>query len=263
MRVLPLFLLAGCARLGDVPDEFVESAYLQNLDTNGFVAVAGAIGGDAILVWTTPDGNTGAMPVSVSGGAVGVIFEATADLDPNADVTLDLSDADEGLKVEDLLGTYHGSGWNFTLGLGGAGHNLKNGSGVVLNDEHFTAGFGIEGGWEWLRVREGGHEDGLDDDWTDDTGEPEETGDTDDTDDTEDTGPDTNIPDTGFDPPSGGSCDRGNGCNNNGCDIDLGLDDACGCSSVGMIHAPILASMLLAIRRRRHHTPTAVPPAQT
>jgi uncharacterized protein (TIGR03382 family) len=229
-------LLIGCAPLGDPADDFVESATLVNLDTNHLVVLTGPVGGDAILVYTTPDGRTGSLPVGVNGGAIGVLFAMSADLNMNDDVPLDLSDADEDLQVRDLLGTYGGSSWNVTLGFGGAGNRLKNGHGVRLSDEHFTVGVGMEVGLEWLRIREGGHEDGLDDDWTDDTAD-DTSGDTD-ASDTDVPPPDTSDDVDTSDPPPSSS----------GCDCE---GDACGCASGGMLPAPFGFTAVLALLRRR------------
>lgn len=246
MRHLGLLALVGCAPLGDPADDFVESATLVNLDTNSFVVVTGPVGGDAILVYTTPDGRTGDLPVGVNGGALGLVFAMSADLNMNDDVALDLSDADEDLQVRDLLGTYGGTGWNVTMGLGGAGSRLKNGHGVVMSDEHFTVGAGVEAGLQWLRIREGGHEDGLDDDWTTDTDTGADSGAT-------ETGPggdtDTTPIDTGT-PPTSGGCDGGSdsgGCDGGGC----AGGEACGCMSGGMLPAPFGFSAVLALLRRR------------
>lgn len=126
-HLLPLVLFAvACAPLGEVPDVRVASATLVNLDTNTIAVLAGPTMGDALLVYTTPDGDTGSIPVSVSGGTVGVVFEMAADLQPGSDVRLDLSQADEDLRLDDLLGVYRGSGWGLTLGFGGSGMRLRN-----------------------------------------------------------------------------------------------------------------------------------------
>jgi len=175
MRTLiPLVLFAAaCAPRGEVPDVRVASATLVNLDSNTVAVLAGASAGDALLVYTTTDGSSGAIPVAVTGGTVGAVVEIDVDLNPGSDVPLDLSDADPDLTLDDLFGTYRGSTWGLTLGFGGAGMTLRNKHGVRLSDVHWTAGVGIYGGFEWLRIRRGGDE-GQDDDTgvIDDSGVP-------------------------------------------------------------------------------------------
>lgn len=247
MRHLVFLALLGCARVGDPADDPVESATLVNLDTNAMMVVGGPLFGDAILVYTMPGGGSRSLPVAVNGGALGLVLAMSADLNMNSDVALDLSDADDDLRVRDLLGTYVGTGWNLTMALGGSGNRLRNGHGVRLSDEHFTVGIGIEAGLEWLRVREGGNEDGLDDDWNPDSGL--DSGDTG----RGETGPvDTAPPvDTGG-PPSG--CDGGNSGSSGSSGCDGGCDgvDACGCMSGGMLPAPFgFVAVLTLLRRRR------------
>jgi hypothetical protein len=267
-RMLVLGALAGCAPLGDFEDEPIVGATLVDLDTNSAAVITGYVGGDALLVYERPDGSSGSFPVAVEGGLLGAVMSVTVDLNPNSNVALDLSEADEELTVRDLMGTYRGGGWNVTIGLGGSGHSLRNRSGVQLTDEHFTAGVGIETGFEWLRIHEGGSESGDDGfTWGNDTGP---FGDTDpdvdtDTGETDPSDTDTNPPDTSPDPIDTGS--SSGGCNGDdepedtstgggdggGSECSGGCDgsDACGCASVSIGGAPWWWALAVTFARRR------------
>lgn len=252
MRPLLTVLLAGCARIDDdAYDVPITSATLEDLDSNSFLLVVGPVVGDALLVYESAYGDAGALPVSVSGGGVGLAFDLSVDLQPGSDVPLDLSEADAGLTLRDLLGTYSGTAGGGGAIIGGAGQHMRNKAGVQIDDSYLTFGVGLQGSIRWVRIREGGGE-GVEVDTGPFVLPPVETADTGDS---ADTGParppaDTDAP-PADDGGGGGGCGDGDGCGGGGGGGGCGCGEACDSCSAGAAFLPFGVLFGTYLRRRR------------
>jgi len=187
--------------------------------------LGGVVDGDAFLGYTTTSGEQRSMPVHLGGPVVGLAFDMTVDPEWGPSLPLDFTEAEvDPVMLSDALGTFHGSTASFVMGFGIDTRELKNRHGIKFQEDHLAFGMGIMAGFQWVRIREGGSEQGEGDGIFDDTSTPpddsgDDSGGTDDTaiaDDTggaDDTGAndDTAVvtDDTGDDTASGG--DSGNG----------------------------------------------------
>jgi hypothetical protein len=149
----------GCKRpdLGALGHLEVVAAELHDIHLNSFGVIGGVVEGDAALVYTLPDGRTDWMSVALSGPQLGLVFDVTGDPEGHArPVYLDLTDAPSPTRLEHLVGTYRGTHGSLALGLGVGGHSLRNKHGVSFQETHFQLGAGIQGAFEWLKMRPGG-----------------------------------------------------------------------------------------------------------
>jgi hypothetical protein len=224
--ILAAAVAVGCApKLKTAEDEPITAAWLEYFDLSSIAMLGGVMDGDAYLGYTTLDGESHSLPVHLGGPVVGLAFDLTVDPEWGSSVPLDLTEAEvDPVMLSDALGTFHGSVASFTMGFGIDTRELKNKHGIRLQEDHLAFGMGIMAGFQWVRIREGGSEQGEEDDWIhlgigDDTAPPDDSdsGGTDDTalaDDSgasDDTAVVTDDSGTADDTGSSGNQDSGNG----------------------------------------------------
>ena len=221
--ILAAALAMGCApKLKTVEDEPISAAWLEYFDLSTIAMLGGVVDGDAFLAYTTTDGEQRSMPVHLGGPVVGIAFDMTVDPEWGPSIPLDFTEAEvDPVMLSDALGTFHGSTASFTMGFGIDTRELKNRHGIRLQEDHLAFGMGIMAGFQWVRIREGGSEQGEGDGiFDDDTSTPtddgaDDSGGTDDTAIVDDTGAsdDTAVAsdDTATADDTGSAGDSGNG----------------------------------------------------
>jgi hypothetical protein len=178
----------GCApKLRTAEDEPITAAWLEYFDLSSITMLGGVADGDAYLGYTTLDGEQRSLPVHLGGPVVGMVFDMTVDPEWGPSIPLDFTEAEvDPVMLSDALGTYKGSTLSFVMGAGIDTRTLKNRHGIRFQEDHFALGMGMMAGFQWVRIREGGNEQGEEDWVLDDTGPPsddsgDDSGDTDDT----------------------------------------------------------------------------------
>jgi MYXO-CTERM domain-containing protein len=252
----------GCGVDGGAWDhvEIVE-AWLDRFDLSALAVVGGTLQGDALLVFTEPDGNASSLPVHLGGGLFGAAVDFSADPEGHeGSVDIDLSAVDDP-TVGDVFGTYHGTGMAGAAMIGGSRRKMRNGHGASFREDHFVLGLALDASYQWVTIREGGNDgastyDGL---------LPTFTG----PDDSEDTGPSPD-PDTGAQDDTAAPAEASSGCNEGtepepeppassggggGCESDSG----CACSTGGTAAPLGLTGALLLLRLRRAGSAASTP----
>jgi hypothetical protein len=199
--ILAAAVAMGCApKLKTVEDEPITAAWLEYFDLSSIAMLGGVVDGDAFLGYTTASGEQRSMPVHLGGPVVGLAFDMTVDPEWGPSLPLDFTEAEvDPVMLSDALGTFHGSTASFVMGFGIDTRELKNRHGIKFQEDHLAFGMGIMAGFQWVRIREGGSEQGEEDGLFDDTSAPrddsgDDSGGTDDTAMADDTG---TIDDTG------------------------------------------------------------------
>ncbi len=256
-RWLPLLLL-GCAERGAWDDVPMDEARLEGFDLSSIAVVVGALDGDALLVFSGPEGD-GELPVHLGGPTLGVALDLSGDVEGHAGpVEIDLSGVDDP-TVGDALGTYFGTAASGAAIVGGSRRRMKNGRGASFREDHFQLGISLFVGMEWVTISPGGNEDET----TPPTVfAPIDSGHSGPTPPT--TTPPTTTPPTTTTPttpsttsPTGGTtgAGEGGGCGGDGaeggCGDGGGCDDASGCGCSHGALAPGLAWVGVLLRRRR------------
>ena len=207
--ILAAAVLIGCApKLQSVEDEPISAAWLEYFDLSSITMLGGVADGDAFLGYTTLDGEQRSLPVHLGGPVVGMAFDMTVDPEWGPSIPLDFTEAEvDPVMLSDALGTYKGSTASFVMGAGIDTRTLKNRHGIRFQEDHFAFGIGMMAGFQWVRIREGGSEQGEEDWITDDTSTP----------------PDDSADDSGgTDDTSGGSDDSGTSDDTGGAADDSG-----------------------------------------
>ena len=195
--ILAAAVLVGCApKLQTAEDEPISAAWLEYFDLSSIVMLGGVMDGDAYLGYTTVSGEQRSLPVHLGGPVVGLAFDMTVDPEWGPSIPLDFTEAEvDPVMLSDALGTYKGSAVSFVMGAGIDTRTLRNKHGIRFQEDHFAFGVGMMAGFQWVRIREGGSEQG-EEDWitiTDDTSAPpddsgDDSGGTDDTASADDSG---------------------------------------------------------------------------
>jgi hypothetical protein len=228
--ILASALLVGCApKLSSVEDEPISAAWLEHFDLSSIAVLGGVADGDAFLGYTTLDGTTRSLPVHLGGPIVGVVMDMTVDPEWGPSIPLDLSEAEvDPVMLSDALGTYKGAAASFAMGIGVSTRELRNRHGIGLQDDHLAFGVGIMGGFSWVRIREGGSEQG-EEDWitglSDDTNAPPDDSGGDDSGGTDDT---AIADDSGASDDSGTADDSATSADDSGGSDDSGASDDSG-----------------------------------
>jgi hypothetical protein len=246
---------AGCGVDGGAWDHVpIVEAWLDRFDLSALAVVAGTVQGDALLVFTEPDGNASSLPVHLGGGMIGAAMDLSVDPEGHeGSVDIDLSEVDAP-TVGDVLGTYHGTGAAGAALIGGSRRRMQNGHGASFREDHFVFGLALDASYQWVTIREGGN-DGAE---TDDGLFPTFTG----PDDTEDTAATQPSADTGAPHDSAAPAQQSSGCDEGtepepeprassggggGCEADSG----CACSTGGTAAPIAMTGALLLLRFRR------------
>ena len=178
--ILAAAMAMGCApKLQTVEDEPITAAWLEYFDLSSITMIGGVTDGDAFLGYTTADDVQRSMRVHLGGPAIGLAFDMTVDPEWGPSIPIDFTDAEvDPVMLSDALGTYHGSAAAFVMGAGIDTRELKNKHGLKFQEDHFAFGMGIMAGFEWVRIREGGSEQGENGLFGDDTSTlPDDSGD--------------------------------------------------------------------------------------
>jgi hypothetical protein len=184
----------GCApKLQTAEDEPITAAWLEYFDLSSIAMLGGVVDGDAFLGYTTTSGEQRSMPVHLGGPVVGLAFDMTSTRVGTVLAARLHGGEVDPVMLSDALGTFHGSTASFVMGFGIDTRELKNRHGIKFQEDHLAFGMGIMAGFQWVRIREGGSEQGEGDGIFDDTSTPpddsgDDSGGTDDTAFADDTG---------------------------------------------------------------------------
>jgi len=153
-------LLAACGPdLGPLADTPVAAAQLQDLDLSSLSVIGGVTAGDAVLVFSTPRGGAGSIPVALSGPQLGLALDLAVDPEGHEGaVELDVSDVDGNPTVGQLMGTYRGTKAGGAAVVGSSARRMRNRHGVSFRESHLQLGMSLFAGVEWLTVRPGGND---------------------------------------------------------------------------------------------------------
>lgn len=129
----------------------IASAWLEQFDRSTLALVGGGFDGDALLAWQGPYG-LGVTPVHVGGGTFGLVFAISIDPEGHDGVVpIDLTGVDAP-TVDDVFGTYQGTGVAAGLGAGVERSRVRNASGASFREDHFAVGLGLWAGIHWIRL---------------------------------------------------------------------------------------------------------------
>ncbi len=169
---------SGCAVDAGAWDHVrITEAWLDRFHLSSLSMVAGTLQGDALLVFTEPDGNASSIPVQLGGGVIGAAMDLTADPEGHdVPVVIQLGDV-ANPTVGDVFGTYHGTGMAGAVFVGKSNRRMRNGAGASFREDHFVVGLAVNVGYQWVTIREGGN-DGAFNGATSFTTPPGATGDT-------------------------------------------------------------------------------------
>lgn len=162
VRLLAIFSVlvaaAACGDAGPLADIDVTSASLSKLDWTNVDMVVGLTESDGVLTVVDTGGASHSVNVSISGPAVGFLFDigGSSSNDPNncliqnsGSLTLPKG---KQLKGSDLVGGYGGNEEAVGLVLNGTSHDLTNPAGVRLQGGALNFGMGLMVGFEWLSI---------------------------------------------------------------------------------------------------------------
>jgi len=154
-----VFAASGCAVDAGAWDHVrITEAWLDRFDLSSFSVVAGTLQGDALLVFTEPDGNASSIPVHLGGGVFGAAMDLTADPEGHeGPVVIHLGDVADP-TVGDVFGTYHGTGMAGAVFMGKSNRRMRNGAGASFREDHFVVGLAVNVGYQWVTIREGGND---------------------------------------------------------------------------------------------------------
>ncbi|MBS2029742.1 MAG: hypothetical protein JST54_17715 [Deltaproteobacteria bacterium] len=131
----------------------VQSARVTGVKWSGFDVVVGWSWASGTLEVVDLEGQAHAFPVKLSGPAVGVVFDFDGESFGNGIIDLHLPPG-KTLHGTDLTGQYFGSEEALQIGIGVESHNLKNSSGVTIDDTDFGVGIGVFAAGEWIDLSE-------------------------------------------------------------------------------------------------------------
>jgi len=163
---LPLLLLLGCSPdLSELEAVEVHRASIVDTTLSSVALFGGGSWGQGTLEIEGSAGEQLTVPVTLRGGALGAIIDATRE---QPDFQLELPD--EPITADQLLGSYRGSGEEVVIIFGVQIRHLRNEHGVGIDQASLAMGFGIMFAYEWLRIRVDGDRELYEDTGLDDTG---------------------------------------------------------------------------------------------
>lgn len=147
--VVTLGLCLGCSPdLGWLEAVEVQRAWVEVDQLTSVAFIGGGTWGTGTMVVEGQQGEQLEVPVTLRGGTLGAILDATRE---EPDLFLELPD--DPITADQLLGAYRGSTEEIVVIAGVDVRHLHNEHGVGIDQASLALGLGIMFAYEWLRIR--------------------------------------------------------------------------------------------------------------